>query len=164
MKRLLFLLCILCNIGTSYPRKYEFAQLSEKDGLSSNIATCVYQDHFGLIWIGTSNGLNLYTGENIYHYRHDISDTNSISDNYIVYISEDADGTPWISTYNGLNKYVREDDHFARFFYDLDDSSTISHNVVKYHLADSHGNFWVTTRKGLNKPKLPSISWISAVG
>ena len=96
--------------------KYIFERLSEKEGLSSNGVTCVYQDHMGFIWIGTTNGLNLYTGENIFHYKYDISDTRSISNNFIFYISEDADSNLWISTSHGLNRYMREYDHFERYF------------------------------------------------
>ncbi|MFP4060858.1 MAG: two-component regulator propeller domain-containing protein [Bacteroidales bacterium] len=131
--------------------KYIFERLSEKEGLSSNDVTCVYQDHMGFIWIGTTNGLNLYTGENIFHYKYDISDTRSISNNFIFYISEDADSNLWISTSHGLNRYMREYDHFERYFSTPDDHATITFNKTRYHMLDSKGNFWLSSRKGLNK-------------
>ena len=33
-----------------------------KEGLSSKYTTCMHQDKYGFIWIGTQFGLNLYDG------------------------------------------------------------------------------------------------------
>jgi signal transduction histidine kinase/ligand-binding sensor domain-containing protein/DNA-binding NarL/FixJ family response regulator len=143
-------LLVFCIFQKTYGQ-HEVTWLTEEDGLTSNVATCVYKDHLGFIWIGTSYGLNVYTGKHFHHYKSDITDPHSLSDNQIFYISEDADSNLWVSTNIGLNRYVREKDHFKRYYTDTNDSSTISHNETRYHLTSRNGHFWFTSRDGLNK-------------
>lgn len=42
--------------------KINFQNITMKNGLSSNVITCIFQDSKGYIWIGTEDGLNQYDG------------------------------------------------------------------------------------------------------
>ena len=44
------------------PYSYFFNRYQMRDGLPSNTVFCTVQDHFGFIWIGTSDGISLYDG------------------------------------------------------------------------------------------------------
>ena len=72
---------LLCSQAQDYAIPYE--KLDINQGLSSNLVTDVYQDHRGLIWISTRDGLNCYDGHQIKTYRYDPNDANSLSDNEI---------------------------------------------------------------------------------
>lgn len=43
-------------------------RLTVRDGLSSNIVSCIVQDADGYVWIATYNGLNVYDGYGVASY------------------------------------------------------------------------------------------------
>ena len=58
---LLFLGLITLNITIS-AQKFEPENISIPQGLSNAEVNCIYQDKYGLLWIGTADGLNKYDG------------------------------------------------------------------------------------------------------
>jgi hypothetical protein len=64
----------------------------QSDGLSSTQITDFYQDSRGIIWLGTSYGLNSYNGAEFKSYKKE----NGLAHNYILEISEDNLGNLWI--------------------------------------------------------------------
>ncbi|MCW5909777.1 MAG: hypothetical protein KIT62_01825 [Cyclobacteriaceae bacterium] len=77
--------------------------ISMQDGLSNRFVTCILQDHNGLIWAGTGNGLNVYDGytfKSYYTYSRDLK----LSSSRINCMIEDAAGNLWIGTAKGLNR------------------------------------------------------------
>lgn len=79
-----------------------FRNLSVKDGLTSNVVQCLYQDSRGFIWIGTVNGLNRYDGVNFKQYTQGINKQKSLPSNSINNLCEDKSGNIWIGTLYGL--------------------------------------------------------------
>ena len=63
-KILLYLLlgwCLITNAGTTLP-DMKFRRLDTRDGLSNSQINYLFQDSKGVIWMGTSYGLNRYDG------------------------------------------------------------------------------------------------------
>ena len=89
--------------------------LSVADGLSQANVTCIVQDSFGLLWIGTCDGLNMYDGYSFRVFRNNPEDTLTISDNYIRALSLDEQQNLWIATNKGLNKFSRKTFTFSRY-------------------------------------------------
>lgn len=61
-------ICILC----CFPHlihAYSLRQFSNKNGLSNSAILSLYQDHQGVIWIGSCDGLNIFDGTNIHVYN-----------------------------------------------------------------------------------------------
>ncbi|MEP6674288.1 MAG: two-component regulator propeller domain-containing protein, partial [Ferruginibacter sp.] len=79
-----------------------FTHITEENGLSDNHVNCVYKDKEGLLWIGTSDGLNLLDGSSIKVFRHIDGDSTSISSNGLSCISEDGSGNIYIGNGYGL--------------------------------------------------------------
>lgn len=75
----------------------------------------IYQDQYGLIWIGTEAGLVCYNGHSYRSYLNSSTDPTSISSKIITAIGESPDGTLWMNTYNGLNRFNRKEDNFTRY-------------------------------------------------
>src|SRR3954465_8238761 len=83
------------------------SHLGIQQGLSNNSVQCIYQDHNGLMWFGTYDGLNSYDGYGFRVFRNTINDTGSIPHNYIYAIHEDRNNNLWVGTGQGVAVYNR---------------------------------------------------------
>lgn len=70
--------------------------------LSSNLATQVFQDKSGFIWIATRNGLNTYDGYHITIIKKDMSNFLGLNSNYINSIAQDEKEHILLGTNNSL--------------------------------------------------------------
>ena len=70
--------------------------------LSSNLATQVFQDSNGFIWIATRNGLNIYDGYNFMVIRKTYGNSNGLNSNYINCITQDEKGRIVLGTNKSL--------------------------------------------------------------
>lgn len=78
--------------------------LTTRDGLSSSQATCVTEDNFGRIYIGTGRGVNrldLTTGRIKVFTKAD-----GLPENIITQCRRDRSGALWFGTSNGLARYT----------------------------------------------------------
>lgn len=80
-----------------------FVNLTNKNGLSSNLVQCLFQDAQGFVWIGTANGLNRFDGINFKIFTQQDAQGQSLADNSINSICQDANGSLWIGTRRGLS-------------------------------------------------------------
>jgi diguanylate cyclase (GGDEF)-like protein len=79
-------------------QQYAFHDDSENEGLNSLTVNCLLQDHAGLLWVCTENGLYTFDGSTYAR----IGAAQGLSDSYIVSIHEDAQGELWVGTSNHL--------------------------------------------------------------
>ncbi|MBM2840504.1 MAG: response regulator receiver protein, partial [Bacteroidetes bacterium] len=138
-------------LAHSQPRDLRFDHLSTPQGLSQDIVTAIIQDHQGLMWFGTEDGLNRYDGYSMKIYKYDTRDSTTVSLNGIGDIYEDSRGRLWIGTSNGLNLFDRDRDRFIRFAHDPGNGGSLSNNGVSMIREDRHNMLWVATAKGLNR-------------
>src|SRR5690606_19288987 len=68
-----------------------------KDGLSNNFITAICKDEFGLMWIGTRNGLNFFDG---YVFNKIDGELNRLEITGLEF--NRADQTLWVGTNSGL--------------------------------------------------------------
>ena len=109
---LLFFSCqAWSNTGTA------ISHLGIQQGLSNNSVQCIYQDHNGLMWFGTYDGLNSYDGYGFRVFRNTINDTGSIPHNYIYTIHEDKNNNLWVGTGQGVAIYNRIFDRFSPVYF-----------------------------------------------
>ncbi len=107
MRRILTLLITLFFYVYSYgiqPYIVNFKNIDNKQGLSQNGITAIFQDRDGYMWFGTHYGLNRYDGINITSFYAGNS-FNELSDNTINSITQDLAGNIWIATEQGLTVY-----------------------------------------------------------
>ena len=124
-----------------------------QNGLSSNSATFVFEDHLGFIWIGTMDGLNRFDGSRFKVYRFNRNDSTSISSNVVWCMMEDHNHNLWVGTHGGgLCRYNRSSDSFTRYTYHANDTTSLSHQDVAALFQDREGVIWVgTDGGGLNR-------------
>ena len=133
------LFCYFVVVGYGQNNIYSVQRLTESDGLSSNVTRNIIQDSFGLIWIATDNGVNIYNGYSI--------EKLSLTKNKIEYsnVSDiicDNDNGVWVSANNLLGKYNYDKCNFDNF--------QLKKNIKITNLyCDRNNNIWVGTNKGL---------------
>lgn len=103
-------MCILLSLMVSAGT----GKLYTSDKLSSSLITCICQDKYGYIWIGTEYGLNKFDGYRFTNYLHNDRDTSTITDNIISNFIVDKNGGLWIGCSKGFVKYDYSKDNFIR--------------------------------------------------
>ncbi|MDJ0839237.1 MAG: ATP-binding protein [Acidobacteriota bacterium] len=133
--------------GIAQAPSLHFNHLTPERGLGSSDVMTLLQDSRGLLWIGTTDGLNLYDGHKVTVYRHESQNPDSLSESDIFSLCEDRDKMIWIGTdTKGINRLDPATMKFTRF--NRGASAEIDSSVMK--LLVSHDGLWIcTTRNGL---------------
>jgi signal transduction histidine kinase/ligand-binding sensor domain-containing protein len=135
--------------ANAQPKRLQFTHLKSDNGLSSSIVTCILQDHKGLIWIGTYDGLNRYDGFDFVVYRNNSADSASLANNVVRTIIEDHKKNLLIGTQNGLCLYDRDKNRFLNYMLDKASPLRGINCIVSKIAEDSTGNLWLATNLGL---------------
>ena len=144
--------------GSALAGKVRFKHYRNDPGnpksLSDNFIWSIYEDKAGILWIGTSKGINRFHPQNdtFESYRHEPGNPNSLSHNIIRSVYEDRSGVLWIGTYGGLNKFNRLSKNFTRYKHDPKNPNSIGNNGIMAIYEDDAGILWLgTLGGGLNK-------------
>ena len=98
--RLFIVLALLISISASAQLKCSFRHYSSEDGLSQNTVMSIMQDHKGLIWLATWDGINKFDGYNFKTYKARQGNFISLTNNRVDFIKEDKYGYLWVLTYD----------------------------------------------------------------
>ncbi len=141
MKYILLIFFLISNVDAQAFLLYDTAKIKKigmAEGLSLNSSLCIIQDHQGIIWIGTSDGLNKYNGVDNLVYKYNFDDSLSLSNNQINCIFEDSRNTIWVGTANGLN-VLNPNNTFRKYVADST-SKSISHRY-EVHRGRQKGKY-----------------------
>ena len=145
---LLSFLILFLSYQTIAQTELRYEHYTSSEGLSNNNTTAMEQDRYGILWIGTINGLNSFNGYDFTTYFNDENDPTTLSDNSIKDLFVDKSGTLWIATNKGLNKYLSATNNFQRYFYGNDKNKTET-LLINHISSDQEGNLWLGTEKGI---------------
>ena len=115
MKRMLFLSLTACLLLVSPPLWADEGKLYTADQMSSSSITCVTQDDYGFIWVGTGYGLNRFDGYQFSKYFTSSSDSASLVSNEVTTFLVDNRKQLWIGCRKGLVRYCYDSDSFQRY-------------------------------------------------
>lgn len=73
-----FVIPVITTIAFSQPPPINFQHLSGEQSLSSNRVNAITQDKYGLMWLGTNDGLNRFDGYTVDIYEHERGNKNSL--------------------------------------------------------------------------------------
>ena len=141
--------------GLSLIRQHRFYDFTPIDRITgSGDGNCLHallQDHYGLTWIGGTNGLIRFrrssTGyEDVAWYKQDNA-AHKLSHNRVRKIFEDSDGDLWVATDHGINLYERNFGRFRNFVL-TDKSELFSTNWAYDIVQDSKHRLWVSAYMG----------------
>lgn len=105
------IILFICFATLCHGQSYKI--FTADQGLSSSLINKIHQDHNGMIWIATEDGLNRYDGVKLTVYRHQPDDEHSLAHNYVRTLFEDNKGNLIIGTYVGLQIYNPATDTFS---------------------------------------------------
>jgi signal transduction histidine kinase/ligand-binding sensor domain-containing protein len=112
----------------------------DTNSISSNRTYVVAEDKDNRIWIATSNGLNLWTGDKRFkHY---------LPGEPLLAVFADANGVVWAGGGDGLFYYDKESNEFLPFT-GPDPNSGLG--IVLHIMEDNRKNLWVATEKSIVK-------------
>jgi diguanylate cyclase (GGDEF)-like protein len=139
-------------------RNMQFTRLTQREGLSQGGVNAIAQDAYGMIWLGTQEGLNRYDGYEMVVYENLPGEPDTLSHDWVWSVYIDNNGTLWVGTDGGgLNRYNRSEDTFTHFRHDPNDPQSLSNDRVRVVYQDAQGSLWVgTDGGGLNRFDLKS--------
>ncbi|MBQ8673439.1 MAG: response regulator [Bacteroides sp.] len=94
--RLYFLLLFTVGIPVQAQLPYVFTQYTTEDGLLQKTAQSILQDHKGLIWLATWDGLYKLDGYTFDRYKANPGDSTQLGSNRIYDLQEDCYGYLWM--------------------------------------------------------------------
>ena len=120
--------------------------------------SCVFQDSYGFIWIGSQGGLVRYDGYDLKSYTQIAFDSTSLSNNLVKAIKEDKKGNLWIGTEGGgLNYFDQRIEKFTWYMHDENNSGSIGSDYIQRILVNNDGSLWLGTQdRGLIYMKVDS--------
>ena len=107
-------------------------------------ARCLVLDRYGLMWIGTDQGLHSFDGYRFRSYRSNAYSPGILPNNYVRCITEDKNDGLWIGTRDGLVRYDRRHGRFRT--YHLRGAQARSVNVL---FTSADGTVWAGTDAGI---------------
>ncbi len=129
--------------------------------LSDDHVFSIHEDQSGVLWIGTTRGLNKVQRkqEQFVHIKNHPQNSNSLSENNILSLCEDQFGIIWIGTKGGglnqLNKDLNGNFQFKLYKHRSTDPYSISNNSIYSLYAEgrqiSSETLWIGTKEDINQ-------------
>lgn len=141
---ILFLFCCSNLFG-----QYVFTNFQKNNGLSSNEVFCSFKDDEGIIWFGTSRGLDRYDGSGFKLYNRSKNDTIAAATMVVTAIGKKNNTELWIGTVNGLFIFDKRSGTFIPVAM-IDRQKKQLNNCGVYKLIADHQNrTWIVSTSGL---------------
>lgn len=119
-------------------------------------ARCLMFDHYGLMWIGTDQGLHSFDGYRFKSYRSNAYSPGILPNNYVRCMTEDKEDCLWIGTRDGLVRYDRRNGRFKT--YHLRGGQARSANVL---FTSANGTVWAGTNAGISRYDAPNDVFVN---
>lgn len=138
---------IICLLTTclcfANPRtEYRICSITSKQGLSNSAVLTIFQDHDGLMWFGTYDGLNCYDSKEMEVFRAQTSNSDEITfrSNIIQKVCQADNNCLWIKTFQGLARFSLIERKIMEIY-----SGSDYYNVY----SNSDGDSWVINNSEL---------------
>lgn len=113
--------------------------------LDKHIVISLYEDSKGIIWIGTSEGLNMWDPKTKEQKRYTIQD--GLPNNVINGIQEDDLGNLWLSTNSGISQFFPNSQKFINYF--VGDGLQGNEFSKNASFQDKNGTIWLGGMNGI---------------
>lgn len=118
--------------------------LTSDNDISSSMITHLYQDHDGIIWISTEDGLNRYDGAKFSVIGKDRNKPTYLTNSFIRRTFEDNSGRFFVATLNGVQLYDRAKEEFTTIPLLLEEGGEINANTPSI-VERRNGEIWIGT-------------------
>ena len=151
----LFWMACLCSYAQ---QKCSFTHYSSEDGLSQNTVMSMLQDHKGIMWFATWDGINKFNGYTFKTFKARQGDLISLTNNRVDRMVEDIYGYIWVLTYdNRAHRFNPDTETFVQVPSSGEGrlSNILSIEVMKdghvWLLTDNEGAIRAVTDKDTHK-------------
>lgn len=135
------------NSGATKFTHYQHDPLNPKS-VGHNSIRSIYQDKFGVVWIGTyGNGVSKFdkNASKFQHFDQDIHNPNGLKGEDIYAISEDNYGNLWIGTWIGGLHKTKDINSGNYQYFNTNNFPNFTNEKITSLRLDSKGRFWVGT-------------------
>ena len=142
---ILALVCAGAGGAFALNTRYDFEVAGFAGQLSSKSVTALHQAADGSLWIGTQQGLHVYTGTRLISHTAEASKSAALNSDYITSIAETRGGTLLIGTRDGgVNTYDAGSDSFSTLSAeDQPGSARLQSRGVFAVYVDSRSTVWL---------------------
>ena len=142
---ILALVCAGAGGAFALNTRYDFKMAGFAGQLSSKSVTALHQAANGSLWIGTQQGLHVYTGTRLISHTAEASKSGALNSDYITSIAETRGGTLLIGTRDGgVNTYDFGSDSFSTLSAeDQPGSARLQSRGVFAVYVDSRSSVWL---------------------
>ncbi|MEM1223468.1 MAG: two-component regulator propeller domain-containing protein [Verrucomicrobiota bacterium] len=149
------------TVSANQAYNYQFAPFSRD--LPQRTVTSLFESDRGQVWIGTQEGLHLYSGPRLRSFAYDVTSADTLTSEYITAIAEASTGEILVGTrFGGVNVYNPVTDSFTVPRTTRQSDSVQAMGEVFAVSVDSQNRAWVGHRNGISLiDKNPAGSWIS---
>ena len=125
-----------------------WSNLDDEKSLSNNQTTAIEKDNQGNIWIGTWDGLSLYSPATSSFIRYDLNTVNEANSNKVVCMYKGKN--LWIGMDKGVSRISYRDNkyHFDPLDSDSEALSRLNELAVLSMTEEANGNLWIGTENG----------------
>lgn len=144
------MLLLYPGASISQPQQYKFIHVTEVGTMASvGTVNYIYKDSKGMMWFGTSRGLQRYDGYQLKIFDEYPKDTANTISRLVNVLFEDSRGNFWVGTnYQGLNLFVRQTEKFISYHCGAGDSTGIPNHGILSILEDHNGILWFGVIEG----------------
>lgn len=133
-----------------------FTHYSAEDGLSQNTVMSMVQDHKGIMWFATWNGIDSFDGYTFKTYKSNYGNDVNLTHNRVDYINEDKYGYLWALTYD--NRVHRFNPSTETFEHVPAEKQLSAIKILSIKLLPS-GSVWLfTDNQGIMRVKTDSLT------
>jgi len=140
-----------------------FLKNKAKNSLSDNFVNVIFEDKYLNLWIGTSDGLNVYNRKSQQFITYYASSENKLSlrHNNVRAIYEDSHDNLWLGTWGkGISLFDQEKKSFISWTNEPGNPKSISNNFITQIFEDNSGILWFGTQVGGVNKMNPNIKKI----
>lgn len=132
------------NLTNGRIARFSFEQKGNRY-LLHNLVHSIAEDKLGRIWIGTEDGLCLWSPytESFTYYQYDINNPDGLNTNPIYNIFCDRNKNMWLGTYFGGINFWSSNSEFFKIWQAGTSKNHISGNAVSCITEDSENNIWI---------------------
>lgn len=103
-------------------------------------------DHYGMLWVGTDQGLRSFDGHDFLTYRSDAYSPGILPNNYVGSMTEAPNDLLWLGTHDGLACFNRRKGSFKSYHLQGQNARTID-----ALFTSSDGTVWAGTANGVSR-------------
>ena len=147
MKRRLLILHLVLMISVGIiAQRVSLRVMSKTPVTGAEEARSLLFDHYGMMWVGTDQGVREFNGYGFRTYRSDAYSPGTLPNNNITSLAEDKEDRLWIGTNDGLVCYDRRKGDFKTYHLRGENARTI---ISLFVSADS--TVWAGTNAGVSR-------------